>query len=151
MAEELMQRRTSIMRMLRHTAVVTAMIGVSTGVVSSCSEPQQLRASDPAVASDSLLSDDWRVLIVYLSRTGNTKAIAEFIRERVGGTIVQLELETPYPSDYSATVEQVARENESGYLPPLRTKIEGIEQYHVLFLGFPTWGMQLIGTRSPRN
>jgi hypothetical protein len=38
---------------------------------------------------------------------------------------------------------QVARENETGYLPPLKTKIERIEQYDVVFLGFPTWGMQL--------
>lgn len=40
-------------------------------------------------------------------------------------------------------MQQVARENETGYLPPLKTKIERIEQYDVVFLGFPTWGMQL--------
>ena len=59
------------------------------------------------------------------------------------GTMVALELETPYPADYNATVQQVARENETGYLPPLKTKIDGIEQYDAVFLGFPTWGMQL--------
>jgi hypothetical protein len=37
----------------------------------------------------------------------------------------------------------VARENETGSLPPLKTKIDRIEQYDVVFLGFPTWGMQL--------
>ena len=30
-----------------------------------------------------------------------------------------------------------------GYLPPLKTKIEHMDQYDVLFLGFPTWDMQL--------
>ena len=129
--------------MLRHTAFAAAMIGLSTGVASGCSEPQQLRASDPVMASDSPRSEPRRALIVYLSRTGNTKAIAELIHERVGGTIVQLELETSYPSDYRTTVQQVARENDSGYLPPLKTKIERIEQYDIVFLGFPTWGMQL--------
>ena len=122
---------------LRHTAAVAGMIGATTGIISGCSEPQQLRASDPPP------SGERQVLIVYLSRTGNTKAIAELIHQRIGGTIVQLEVERPYPSDYSATVQQVARENETGYLPPLRTKIERIEQYDVVFLGFPTWGMQL--------
>jgi len=82
-------------------------------------------------------------LIVYLSRTNNTKAIAEIIRQKLGGTLVALELETPYPADYRATVMQVVRENETGYLPPLKTKIERIEQYDFVFLGFPTWGMQL--------
>ena len=67
----------------------------------------------------------------------------KLIHEEVGGTMVALELETPYPANYTATVEQVARENETGYLPPLKTKIEGIHQYDVVFLGFPTWAMQL--------
>jgi flavodoxin len=37
----------------------------------------------------------------------------------------------------------VAKENETGFLPPLKTKISGIEQYDVVFVGFPTWGMQM--------
>ncbi|HTG34726.1 MAG TPA: flavodoxin [Thermoanaerobaculia bacterium] len=84
-----------------------------------------------------------KILIVYLSRTNNTKAIAEIIHHKVGGTMVALELERPYPADYNATVQQVARENETGYLPPLKTKIDRIEQYDVVFVGFPTWGMRL--------
>lgn len=83
------------------------------------------------------------VLIVYLSRTNNTKAMAEFIYSEVGGTIVPIELEKPYPADYRATVEQVARENETGFLPPLKTRIDRIEQFDAIFVGFPTWGMQL--------
>lgn len=84
-----------------------------------------------------------KVLIVYLSRTNNTKAIAEIIQQKVGGTLVPLEPATPYPADYAAIVQQVARENETGYLPPLKTKIDDVDQYDVVFLGFPTWGMRL--------
>ena len=83
------------------------------------------------------------VLIVYLSRTNNTKAIAEIIQENVGGTLVALELENPYPENYQATVQQVVEENETGYLPPLKTKIDSIQDYDVVFVGFPTWGMKL--------
>jgi len=50
---------------------------------------------------------------------------------------------TPYPEDYRTTVRQVANENATGYPPPLKTKIENIEKYDVVFIGFPTWGMQL--------
>jgi flavodoxin len=84
-----------------------------------------------------------KTLIVYLSRTKNTKAIAEIIHENIGGTLVALELETPYPENYKATVDQVAKENETGYLPPLKTRIGNIKEYDVVFIGFPTWGMQL--------
>ncbi len=106
-------------------------------LLSGCSGAQQL----PANAQT--LTGEKKVLIVYLSRTNNTKAIAEFIHQKVGGTLVALELERPYPADYKATVRQVVRENETGYLPPLKTKIDRIEQYDVVFLGFPTWGMRL--------
>lgn len=83
------------------------------------------------------------VLIVYLSRTNNTKAIAEIIQEKVGGDLVALELVAPYPADYKTTVAQVAKENETGFLPPLKTNVDNIEDYDVVFVGFPTWGMQL--------
>lgn len=83
------------------------------------------------------------VLIVYLSRTRNTQAVAEIIHDAVGGTLVGLELKTPYPENYAAIVAQVAKEDEAGYLPPLTTRIADIRQFRTVFIGFPTWGMQL--------
>ncbi|MBD8082734.1 flavodoxin family protein [Chryseobacterium caseinilyticum] len=83
------------------------------------------------------------ILIVYLSRTKNTKAVAEMIHQSVGGNLVELELENPYPEDYKKIVEQVQKENETDFLPKLKTKIDSIEKYDVVFIGFPTWGMKL--------
>lgn len=87
--------------------------------------------------------DDQKVLIVYLSRTKNTKAVADIIHKYVGGDLVALELITPYPEHYQTTVDQVADENSRGFLPPLKTKFTNIDEYDVIFIGFPTWGMQL--------
>ncbi|GGF43211.1 flavodoxin family protein [Echinicola rosea] len=83
-----------------------------------------------------------KILIVYLTRTKNTKAVAKMIEAKVGGTLVSLELETPYPEDYEAIVAQVTVENETGTLPPLKTKVD-LSRYETIFVGFPTWGMQL--------
>lgn len=82
-------------------------------------------------------------MIVYLSRTNNTKAIAEIIHSYVGGKLVALELQKPYPENYRATVQQVVNENETGFLPPLKTKIDSIKKYDVVFVGFPTWDMKM--------
>lgn len=108
-------------------------------LISACS-PAQKTDSRPTVNAP---IDPSKVLIVYLSRTNNTKAIAEYIHSQIGGKLVSLELVTPYPQDYRTTVDQVARENETGFLPPLKTRIDSLEKYEVVFLGFPTWGMQL--------
>ena len=108
-------------------------------LISACSSSQ---VKDPdANIVDTKNSDN--ILIVYLSRTNNTKAIAEIIHKNVGGTLVALELEKPYPENYQAIVQQVVNENETGYLPPLKTKIDSIQKYDVVFIGFPTWGMKL--------
>jgi flavodoxin len=85
---------------------------------------------------------DSAILIVYLSRTHNTRAVAKMIHERTGGALVALELVEPYPDDYRTTVDQVARENASGYLPPLANRLD-VSRYDTVFIGFPTWGMQL--------
>ena len=106
-------------------------------MLSGCS-----KAQSPLNENGEFLKDK-KVLIVYLSRTQNTKAVAEIIHKNVGGTLVALELETPYPEHYQTAVNQVAEENRTGFLPPLKTKIDSIQKYDVVFVGFPTWGMQL--------
>jgi len=118
---------------------MTHMLLASFLLVSGCSSSQM---KDINAKMDSTVDPD-KVLIVYLSRTNNTKAIAEIIHSNVGGTMVALELEKPYPENYQATVQQVVKENETGYLPPLKTKIDSIEKFDVIFLGFPTWDMKM--------
>lgn len=106
-------------------------------MLSSCSEAQ----NSPSYIAKELKNKD--VLIIYLSRTKNTKAVAKMIHKNVGGDLVALELQNPYPEDYKVIVDQVANENATNFLPTLKTKIENIEKYDVVFIGFPTWGMQL--------
>lgn len=104
--------------------------------------PPGVSAQDSVQGNQGILKNK-NVLIVYLSRTNNTKAIAEIIQKQVGGKLVALELVHPYPANYKAIVEQVADENARGFLPPLKTKIDSFNKYDVVFIGFPTWGMQL--------
>jgi len=77
--------------------------------------------------------------VVYFSRSGNTREIANQIHERVGGDIFEIQPEEPYPSNYDAVVKQAKQELESGYKPKLKAKIENIESYDVIFVGSPIW------------
>lgn len=76
-----------------------------------------------SVSAQSTQESEKGVLIVYLFRTNNMEAVAEIIHEEMGGDMVELELEKPNPENYDEIVAQVDRENETGYLPPLRTQI----------------------------
>ena len=124
---------------MKTTTLMTHLLLVFLFAISACSSTQTERIE--AVVDAEINSG--KILIVYLSRTNNTKAVAEMIQKNVGGRLVAIELEKPYPENYQMTVAQVANENETGYLPPLKTKIDSIQKYDVVFVGFPTWGMKL--------
>ena len=84
-----------------------------------------------------------KILIVYLTRTKNTEAVARMIQKDIGGKLVALELVNPYPADYRAHVAQMVQENQDNFLPPLKTKIDSIGKYDIVFVGFPTWDMKI--------
>lgn len=129
-----------VLNTMKSISVLSLMFATFICLLSGCSSAQQLPASNqPQLPT---LSVEKKVLIVYLTRTGNTEAVAKMIQQTTGGDLITIELEKPYPQNYQAIVKQVADENEKGFLPPLKTKID-IGQYQTIFLGFPTWGMQL--------
>lgn len=79
------------------------------------------------------------ILVAYFSRTGNTRVIANQIHENVGGAIFEIVTVNPYPSGYDEVVKQAKQELEEGYKPELKTKIENMESYKVVFIGSPNW------------
>src|SRR5579863_1417560 len=117
-----MMRQVEVFGMIKRISVLLLTMSTVLCLASGPSRAQQPRVNSQRVPTAK------KTLIVYLSRTNNTKAIAEIIHQKVGGTLVALELETPYPADYRATVQQVVLENEAGYLPTLKTKIDRIER-----------------------
>lgn len=57
------------------------------------------------------------ILIIYYSWSGNTRKIAHIIQKEVGGDMVEIIPENPYPSSYNATVEQAKKEIKMDYKP----------------------------------
>ncbi|MBM7617364.1 flavodoxin [Weissella uvarum] len=82
-------------------------------------------------------------LIIYYSRTGNTKEIAELIQSMVGGDIIRIETQEPRPANYRKEVEQNQFEQGTDFLPELTTVIDNFDDYQNIFIGTPTWNMAL--------
>ena len=80
-----------------------------------------------------------KILVVYFSHSGNTREIANQIHKSVGSDIFEIQTVKPYPHDYDAVVKQARQELDSGYIPELKTKIENIESYNLVFIGYPNW------------
>jgi len=84
-----------------------------------------------------------KTLVAYLSRTGNTKVIAEQLQRALGADLFEIRTAQPYPEDYEETVERARQQRDAGTEPPLLAHVENIGGYDTVFLGFPIWGMAL--------
>lgn len=80
-----------------------------------------------------------KVLIAYFSASGNTKEVANQIKQAVGGDIFEIQPIVPYTKIYNDLTKQAKKEIESGYKPALKTKVADIGQYDVIFIGSPCW------------
>ena len=51
-----------------------------------------------------------RIAVVYVSRTGHTRSVAEAVRNMTGADLFYIETVEPYPDEYRATTEVVKEE-----------------------------------------
>lgn len=80
-----------------------------------------------------------RTLVLYYSQTGATQRVAEEIGKQLGADVVALELEQPYDGTFEQTIERCQKEKADGVLPTLKKLDLNMDEYDVVFLGFPVW------------
>jgi len=80
-----------------------------------------------------------KMLIIYYSHTGNTKYIAEKIKEKTGGDLFEIQTVRTYPSQYSALTEEAKREMQEGDLPALKKGPPNMSSYDLILVGGPVW------------
>ena len=94
-----------------------------------------------------------KILIAYYSRKGqnyvnssiknlakgNTEIVAEFIQKSVGGDLFEIDTIKNYPVDYTECTEVAKVELKQKVRPELKKYLPGIDDYDVIFLGYPCW------------
>lgn len=78
-------------------------------------------------------------LVIFYSWSGNTRGVAAQIHQKVGGDLMELELAKPYSTHYNTCLDEAKRDQERDARPELQTRIPDINQYDVVFLGYPNW------------
>lgn len=81
-----------------------------------------------------------KILVAYLTRSGNTRVIAGTLQRSLGADLFEIRPARPYPEDYEEHVAQATRERDSGLEPPLGETVSNIGVYDEIYLGFPVWG-----------
>jgi len=94
-----------------------------------------------------------KILVAYFSRNGNnyvdgrivnlpvgnTEVLAKMIQEITEGDLFRIVPVNSYPVDYTETTEVARKELRENARPKLSNRIENMDSYNVIFLGYPNW------------
>jgi len=74
-----------------------------------------------------------------VSAPGNVAQLASWIQEETGGDLFSIKVSTPYPADWDGCLNRANKEKADGVHPALSNTLDTIEDYDVVFLGYPNW------------
>ena len=80
-----------------------------------------------------------RMLVLYYSETGTTKTVAQELQRQTGADIEGIEAVEPYTGNFQETIQRGQREMESGKMPALKPLTKKVQDYDIIFLGYPIW------------
>ena len=91
-----------------------------------------------------------KVLIAFFSHAGenysvghvdvgNTKIVADYIKERTGADVFEIVAEKSYDMPYAELTKLAQQETESGELPAFKGAVSDLSQYDTVFVGGPIW------------
>lgn len=85
-----------------------------------------------------------KILVAYFSATGTTEKVAEDIAKVFDATLFEIEPTEPYTEadlDWrdSTSRSTIEMKKDLSIRPEIKTKVDDISQYDVVFLGYPIW------------
>ena len=98
--------------------------------------------NDEIVVADKVNSDNKKIAVIYFSATGNTKKVAEYIKETAGGDLIEIIPKDEYTDndlDYNNKNSRCTKEqNDTSARPEIANNIN-TDSYDVIYLGYPIW------------
>lgn len=70
---------------------------------------------------------------------GNVQQLATWVQEETGGQLFSIQVKEPYPSDWDECLSRTNEERRDDARPELVANVENIDEYDVVFLGYPNW------------
>ncbi|MDF9828050.1 flavodoxin [Ereboglobus sp. PH5-10] len=80
-----------------------------------------------------------KILIAYFSWSGNTRTVAGQIQKTAGGDLFEIKTTKAYPTVYRECTAAAKKEQQENARPELSTKVAGMDDYNIIFVGYPNW------------
>ena len=80
-----------------------------------------------------------KMLVAYFSHTGNTRAVAQYIKDATGADVFEIVPANPYPAAYGDVLARGRQELNDNMMPKLKSEVPSLAPYDVIFVGSPNW------------
>jgi flavodoxin len=100
------------------------------------SESNNLESSN---SSEADMASTGKMLILYFSWSNNTKTMAGYIHDEIGGDMEQIVPTVAYPEVYNDVADYAKEERDNNARPKFNTLIHNPENYDTIFVGYPVW------------
>lgn len=70
---------------------------------------------------------------------GNVAQLAGWVQDKTGGDLFSIRVTEPYSSDWDECLDRANQEKGSNARPELAESVENMDDYDVVFLGYPNW------------
>lgn len=111
--------------------------------------PVQSQSATPSQPEDPDSTAGGNILVAYFSWSGNTEEMAGYIAQQTGGDLLEIQPETPYPSDYNECGDVALAQRDNDERPAIANLPQSIDQYDTILIGYPIWwhtAPMIIGT-----
>lgn len=140
--------------------IILTILGVGTLVTLSNKTKKDLKIdelntkpnnnSEEENQDSSVLEANSNILVVYFSKTGenygvgtvevgNTALMANYIKDYLNADIFEIIPVKEYPNDYKTATEIAKTEQEQNARPKIKNKLENLNSYDTIFIGYPIW------------
>lgn len=106
------------------------------------SQPDETESAESASETETE-AEGTKVLVAYFSATGTTEGVAEHIANGLNADIYEIVPEDPYTDadlNYNDNNSRTTIEmNDPSARPAISGSVEDMDQYDVVFLGYPIW------------
>ena len=111
--------------------------------VESKADTESAETSTDMENTDNQDAQEHKILVAYFSATGTTKGVAEHIANGLNADIYEIVPEEPYTDadlDYNDNNSRTTIEmNDPDARPAISGSVENMEQYDIVFIGYPIW------------
>lgn len=84
-----------------------------------------------------------KTLVVYFSRMGHSKKVAELLKEQLNADVEELQMIAPYPDDGKPHYMKFGFQAMLGFKPELKPLGVTLDDYDLVIIGSPTWNWRI--------